>query len=159
MKLFLTSLISALLLAGMPAAAGETSEKLCPDPLFGGPNLEEWQGDEVLLQLGLDAGQQERIEAIKTAHEQARDRNLQRLDELTRQLESLDPSSPDFEATISAIASERAELVGEQVRQRIRMVAAIQEALSPSQRILLERKMTERMRQQEFTSRLQADRL
>lgn len=150
MKIFLTAVIAALLSISLSVTAAETSKKLCPDPLFGGANLEEWLGDEVLLQLDLDTNQQQQIAAIKTAYERARDQNLQRLGELTLQLDALDPNSVDFDTVISAIAKERAELVGEQVRQRIRMVAAIQEALSPAQQTLLERKMTERMQQQEF---------
>lgn len=148
MKRYCVSLFFALLAAIAPALADNGNDKLCPDPLFGGPNLDEWQGDEVLFLLGLNREQTQQIETIKADHEQARAQNLQRLNELTQQLESLTPDSADFDDTVSAIARERAELVGEQVRQRIRMVAAIQAALEPSQRVLLEQKMTERLRRQ-----------
>lgn len=148
MKRYCRFLFFALLTAMAPAYSGDVPEKLCPDPLFGGANLDEWQGDEILFLLGLDHDQTLQIEAIKTEHEQARAQNLQRLDELTQQLETLNPDSADFEDTVSVIARERAELVGEQVRQRIRMVAAIQATLNPDQRILLEEKMTERLRRQ-----------
>lgn len=142
------ALFLALLTTMAPALADGTQDKLCPDPLFGGANLDEWQGDEILFLLGLNREQTRQIETIKTDHEQARAQNLQRLDELTQQLESLDPNSAAFDETISAIARERAELVGEQVRQRIRMVAAIQATLNPDQRVQLEQKMTERLRRQ-----------
>lgn len=154
----LRALLLALLAAALPAFADDGNDKLCPDPLFGGPNLEEWQGDEILSLLGLNGEQTQQIDAIKIAHEQARAQNLQRLDELTHQLESLSPNSVDFDDTVSAIARERAELVGEQVRQRIRMVAAIQAALAPDQRVLLEQKMTERLRHQALMGDNQASR-
>lgn len=157
-----STLLLALLAAAFAASASDGNDKLCPDPLFGGPNLEEWQGDEILFLLGLSGEQTAQIDAIKAAYERARSQNLQRLEQLTGQLESLSPDSADFDATVSAIARERAELVGEQVRQRIRMVAAIQAALEPEQRVLLEQKMTERLRHQtlmgaEQASRPQAD--
>ncbi len=156
MKPLHTLLLGVLLALCGPALAADSDDKLCPDPLFGGPNLDEWQGDEVLLQLGLEPTQQQRIDAIKADHERDREANLQRLDQLQRQLDTLAPADPAFEDTIAAIAAERAELVGEQVRQRIRMVAAIQSALSPQQRVTLEHKMTERMRRQQFLADPQA---
>lgn len=147
MKRCCIALFLALLASAIPALGSDGQGKLCPDPLFGGSNLDEWQGDEVLFLLGLNSTQTGQIDAIKAGHEQARAQNLQRLEQLTQQLESLDPNDARFDDAVSAIARERAELVGEQVRQRIRMVAAIQAALGPEQRVLLEQKMAERLQQ------------